>query len=111
MQTKNRTLALELTTSNGTIYTVPDNHEAEIQSVVISNVAGAKRTFNLDWYDLSATTYYALASGVPIEANSILQITSPLWLVQGESLRGLANVNSSVVITVYVKEYYVPKQF
>jgi hypothetical protein len=111
MQTKNRTLALALTTSNGTIYTVPDNHEAEIQSVVISNAAGAKRTFNLDWYDLSVTTYYALASAVPIEANSILQITSPLWLVQGESLRGLASANSSVVITVYVKEYYVPKQF
>jgi hypothetical protein len=111
MQTKNRTVALELTTSNGTIYSVPDNHEVEVQSIVISNVASTKRTFNLDWYDLSATTHYALAKEVPVEANSILQITSPLWLVQGESLRGLASTNTSIVVTVYVKEHYIPKQF
>jgi hypothetical protein len=48
MQTKNRTLALALTTLNGTIYTVPDNHEAEIQSVVISNAAQGEILISMD---------------------------------------------------------------
>jgi hypothetical protein len=111
METKNRTVALELTTSDLAIYSVPPNYETEIQSVVISNVAGAKRKFTLEWYEAATTTYFPLAKNVDIEANSIIQVTVPLWLVKGESLRGSASVDNSVVITVYVKEHFIPKQF
>jgi hypothetical protein len=111
METKNRTLALELTTSDATIYTVPTNYETEVQSIVISNAAGAKRKFTLEWYNSATSSYYALASEVEIEANAIIQVTVPLWLVKGESLRGSADVASSIVVTVYVKEHFIPKQF
>lgn len=111
METKNRTVALELTTADSTIYSVPINYEAEVQSIIVSNVAGSKREFTLEWYNAVSTTYFALAKDVDIEANSIIQMTGPLWLVKGESLRGSASVDSSVVITVYVKEYFIPKQF
>jgi hypothetical protein len=111
METKNRTVALELTTSDATIYTVPDNHEAEVQSIVISNVASNLRKFSIDWYNLATTTYFAMANDVEIEGNALIQATTPLWLLQGESIRGSANINSSVVVTVYVKEHYIPKQY
>lgn len=111
METKNRTLATELTTSDSTLYTVPNNYEAEIQSIVISNNAGAKRQFTLEWFDSSSSAYFALADDIDIEARSIVQVTQPLWLLQNESLRGSASVDNSVVITTYVKEHYIPKQF
>jgi hypothetical protein len=111
MTTKNRTLALELTTSNGNIYSVPANHEAEVQSIVISNIATTTRKFTLEWYNAATTSYFALAKDVEIHGNAIIQVTAPLWLLKDELLRGSASANSSIVITVYVKEYYVPKQF
>lgn len=111
MITKNRTLALELTTSNGTLYSVPANHETEVQSIVVSNISASSKTFTLEWYNAVTTTYFALAKDVEIHGNSIIQITAPLWLLKGELLRCSASANSSVVITVYVKEHYIPKQF
>jgi hypothetical protein len=111
METKNRTVALELTTGGGTIYSVPANYETEVQSIIISNAAASKRTFTLEWYNSATASDVALAYNVEIEGNAIIQATTPLWLVKGESLKGSANIDSSVVITVYVKEHFIPKQF
>jgi hypothetical protein len=111
METKNRTVALELTTGGGTIYSVPPNYEAEVQSIIFSNAASSKRTFTLEWYNSTTASDIAIASNVEIEGNAIIQATTPLWLVKGESLKGSANIDSSVVITVYVKEHFIPKQF
>ena len=41
METKNRTVGLELTTGNQDIYTVPSNFEAEIDSIYINNATNA----------------------------------------------------------------------
>ena len=54
MEAKNRTVALELGTSNGDIYTVPDNYEAEVYSIFISNASSSNVTISLDWYDSKA---------------------------------------------------------
>ena len=51
MEAKNRTVALELTTGNSDIYTVPSNYEAEVYSIFISNASSSNVTFSLDWYD------------------------------------------------------------
>ena len=56
MSTKNRTVALELGTSNSDIYTVPNNYETQVKSIFISNLTGNQVTFSLDWYDSKATT-------------------------------------------------------
>ena len=79
MNTKKRTNSLLLTGSNQTIYTCPSNHEAEILSIIISNAAGAARTFSLDWYDSSASATHTVAEAVDLEANSLLQITDGFW--------------------------------
>jgi hypothetical protein len=51
MEFKNRTVALELTTGNSDIYTVPPLYEAEVYSIFISNASSSNVTFSLDWYD------------------------------------------------------------
>ena len=111
MEAKNRTVALELTTGNSDIYTVPSNYEAEVYSIFISNASSSNVTFSLDWYDSKATTYYTLAETVELLGNSMLQINSePFWLYKGDKLRGLASANSAVTITVKVKETYLPQR-
>ena len=110
MNSKKRTLSLLLTGSNQTIYTCPANHEAEIVSIVISNAAGASRTFSLDWHDSSATATHTIAEAVDIEANSLIQITDAFWLEAGDYIQGLASTTSSVTISIRVNEFFYPKQ-
>jgi hypothetical protein len=109
-QPKNRTVGLELTTSTEDVYVVPSNYEAEILSIVISNAAEAKREFSLEWYNSTNTTTYTLAQDTEIEANAIIQITQPLWLRKGDKLTGAADVDTSITVSVVVKEYFIPLQ-
>ena len=111
METKNRTVALELTTSNQDIYTVPANYEAEIDNIFISNSSSSNVTFSLDWYDSQSTTFYTMAETVELLGNSMLQINDdPLWLFKGDKLRGLASTGSAVTITVKLRESYLPQR-
>jgi hypothetical protein len=109
MISKKRTISLLLTGSNATIYTCPANHEAEITSIIISNAAGAARTFSLDWYDASASTAHTVAEEVDLEANSLVQITDGFWLEAGDYFQGLASATNSVTVTLRVEEFFFPK--
>ena len=110
MTTKNRTVALALTTANQDIYTVPNNYEAQIKSILISNATTSQVKFSLDWYDSANTTYYTIAETTILQPNSILQITDSLWLLEQDKLRGLASANNSVSISINVEEAYIPRQ-
>jgi hypothetical protein len=114
---KKRTLALELTTSNQDIYTVPTRFTTDVNSIYINNASNSSVTFSLDWYDAASTTYYTLAETVELPAtlaetvelpaNSLLQITDyPLYLIGGDKLRGLASANSSVNISISLEEFF-----
>ena len=111
MATKQRTIGKVLTTSNADIYTVPTNYHSEIKTMFIANENGSARTVSLDWYDLASTTYFTLFETYSVAANSYAYITdSPLFLVGGDKLRGLASAGTSVTITLHVEEEFVPQQ-
>ena len=104
---KKRTLALELTTGNQDIYTVPTRFTTDINSIYVNNASGSSVTFSLDWYEASTTTYHTLAETVELPANSLLQITDyPLFLNPGDKVRGLASANSAVNISISLEEYF-----
>jgi len=46
---KKRTVALELTTANQDIYTVPARFTTEVNSIYINNASSSLVTFSLDW--------------------------------------------------------------
>lgn len=106
MATRNRTVGKELTTSNSTVYTVPDRFTAEVMSVIISNASSSAVTFSLDWYDAANATYYTIAESISMGANSFLQITDGFMLQAGDGFRGLASANSAVTVTVRAEEEY-----
>lgn len=106
MTTKNRTLGLQLIASNQDIYTVPASFKANVSSILVSNISTTSVTFSLDWYKLSNTTYYPIATTVTMDPRSVLQITDALYLEAGDKIRGLASATSSIVITVKTSEQY-----
>lgn len=110
MDTKNRTIGMELTTSNQDLYTVPDNYETNIKSIYVNNASGSTVTFSLDWYDAKSTTYYTMAETVELSPNSLLQITDSMWLYKGDKFRGLASANSAVTVIFNTEEIFMPQR-
>lgn len=106
MATKNRTLGKELLTTNSTVYTTPPRFEANVDSIVVSNLSGGLVRFSLDWYDSKTTTYYTIAEQVVMYPNSVLQITDGFILQPNDTLRGLASVANVITVSVKVKEEY-----
>ena len=111
METKNRTLGAALGTTNSTIYTVPNNWDGTISSILITNLTAVPRTVSLDWYDSAATTYYSIAKTTIVPANGIIQITDVLYLGQGDLIRGLASAAASINVSIRVEEAFAPTQF
>ena len=106
MTTKSRTVGKELTTTNATVYVVPARYNAEITSIVLTNMLSFPVTVSLDWYDVVSATYYTIAEKTPLMANGIVQITDGFYLQAGDSFRGLASANDAVTVTVRTEEDY-----
>lgn len=106
MTIKNRSIGLELTTSNQDVYTVPNAFKATVDSIIIANKSSSYADVTLEWYSSLNTTYYTVFGSIRLEPNSSLQITDPLYLEAGDKIRGTASVNSSVVVTVRTYEEY-----
>jgi hypothetical protein len=104
MQTKNRTISTVLTTSNQDIYVVPDRWNGEIFSIFITNTTTSPRTISMEWYDSVNSTWNYLMKDMPLVPNGIIQIEESLYLVATDKIRALANVNSSVTVTIKVLE-------
>ena len=109
--TKNRTLGLELGTSNATIYTVPNNWEGTVSSILITNLTSSVRTVSLDWYDSASTTYHPITKLTQVPPNGVIQITDVLYLGQGDLIRGLASAAASINVSIRVEEAFSPSQF
>lgn len=107
---KNNTYGLLLTTSNQTIYTVPDYFNAMVRSIIVTNQTTANVKFNLDWYDSASNTYYVIAKDVTVYGNSFLQITDSLFLQKLDLIRGLASANNAITVSVFADESYIPQK-
>lgn len=102
---KNAKLALG-TTSN-VIYTCPANTKAMIILAQVSNIHGTDSAdVTISWTDASDSNIStSLVSTVKVPADaSFSPIDGKLILEAGDTLKGLASVNNSLVITVSVME-------
>lgn len=106
MKLKNRTVGLELSTSNQDVYTVPSSFKATVDSIIIANKTSSYVDVSLDWYSSLNTTYYSIFGAVRLEPNSTVQITEPLYLEPADKIRGLATLNNTVVVSVRTSEEY-----
>ena len=104
--TKNRTVALELTTSNQDVYTAPPSFKATVDSILITNSSNAPATVTMEWWNKTLNTYTKLLGGTPIQACGIIQITDSMAIDQGDLVRALASANSAITVTIRATETY-----
>lgn len=104
MATKNRTISKALTTSNTDLYVVPDRWNGEVFSILITNTTNSPRKISMEWYDSVNGVWSYLMKDMPLVPNGIIQIEESMYLVATDKIRGLADVNSSVTVTLKVLE-------
>lgn len=94
-------------TDRTTIYTTPSLARAVVTSIMIGNVdASNAATIKLEWYDVSATTYYALTGAYSIAASGYLIISdTPMYFDAGDLLTATAGASDDLTITAFVEEY------
>lgn len=102
---KYRSVGLELTTANQDAYTAPPQWNAEVTSILVSNMLGSPVTVSMDWYDSLNTTYYTMLENVSIPAYGIFQLTDSLHLSKNDKIRALCSMNTAVTLTVRTSEY------
>jgi hypothetical protein len=103
---KNRSVGKVLTGSVADVYTVPAAFKADVESIVIVNTSNNIVKVDLNWYQATTTTSYALANDVSLLPNSLLQMTNPLFLDKNDKITGSAAVADVITVSVRVREYF-----
>ena len=105
----NRLAIYTFTASDNAIASIPSGKYWVVKSIVVANTDATARTFRLHHAPANeaSSVQNALHYDVRLAANSTISLLDEgvqLWLIEGESLRGLASAASVVTIHVYGEE-------
>lgn len=102
------TKPLVLTTSRQEFYEAKGKLKPRLVNAMLSNVTGGAVTFTLEFYNADDTTYYSIATGESIAANSRVLIEGtdlPLFaMAEGDKIYCTASANTSIHCLVTVME-------
>lgn len=108
------TESVDLTsTSQTTIYTVPNNHSAIVKALIIANTDPSNRNIDLKWYHADNATTKSILEGHQITGSNfeaVLNDNVPLYLHAGDILYVTAATANTIVTTISVEEYYDPNR-
>jgi len=99
------------TTSETTIYTVPDNYSSIVRLLMISNTDSAGRNVTIRWYHADDAETHVLLGNHAISGNNyeaILDADRPLYLHAGDIFYVTAATANTLETTISVEEYYDP---
>ncbi len=98
--------------SSNVIYTVPNNHDATVEFMHISNGASSTDTVSIQWYHKDDNAYYTIVNGKSIGGNDIFNVITSdrLHLHAGDKLTAFNGGNSNMGVTISVKEYFNPNR-
>jgi hypothetical protein len=91
-------------------YTCPTNHDATIDLILLSNNNAGAKKINIQWYDLSSTTYYYILKAHSIAANSTYNVldSSLLHIHAGDKIVLYGETTNTIESSISVKEYFSP---
>jgi len=108
------TESVDLTsTSQTTIYTVPNNHSAVVKALIIANTDTSNRNIDLKWYHADDASTHSILEGHQITGSNfeaVLNDNVPLYLHAGDILYVTAATANTIVTTISVEEYYDPNR-
>jgi hypothetical protein len=98
--------------SSNVIYTVPNNHDATVEFMHISNGASSTSNVSIQWYHKDDNTYYTIMNDKSIGGNDIFNVITSdrLHLHAGDKLTAFNGGSSNMGVTVSVKEYFNPNR-
>ena len=101
--------ALDTTTTTSLVANAASSDDLyKINSIIVSNIDGSSGVdVSIKWYDSSASASWHLCKTVSVPADSTLVVLgkdSPIYLEEGDRIRGLASAASDAQVTVSYEE-------
>ena len=97
--------------SSNVLYTCPNNFDAVVTFLHISNGAASTDTVSIQWYHAKDNAYYTIVNNKSVSGNDVYNmITSDrLYLHQGDKIT-VFNGGGTVGVTISVEEHYNPNK-
>ena len=97
--------------SSDVVYTCPNNHDAIITFLHISNGAASTDNVSIQWYHAEDNAYYTIVNNKSVSGNDVYNmITSDrLYLHQGDKITCF-NGGGTIGVTISVEEHYNPNR-
>jgi len=96
--------------SGNVLYTCPNNFDAEVTFLHITNGASSTDTVSVQWYHLEDNAYYTILNSKQIAGNDtydIIQGGNSFYMHSGDKIVAF-NGGGTLNITLSAKEYYNP---
>lgn len=101
------------TTSQTTMYTVPNNHSAIVKALLVANTDTSNRNVTIEWYHADDASTHSILEGHQITGSNFEAIFNdnvPMYLHEGDILYVTATTANTLVVTISVEEYYDPNR-
>jgi hypothetical protein len=113
--TKLVTKFVDLTTTNQTtVYTVPANHSAVVQAIILSNTDSTNRNIliqRVTGADVPLTSNIFEARAISSNSSvALVDANTPLFLDAGDVVKATATTSNTLLITLSVEERYDPNK-
>ena len=97
--------------SGNVLYTCPNNHDAVITFLHVSNGAASTDNISIQWYHKEDDAYYTIVNNKSISGNDVYNmITSDrLFLHAGDKIT-VFNGGGSMGVTISVEEHFNPNR-
>ena len=112
------TKGLTITATSGgansnVIYTCPNNFDAEIDFLHVTNGSSSTKNVSLQWYHAETNTYHNILNDKAIAGNDVYNlITSDrIYLHAGDKITAFDGVGGALEVFLSGKEFYNPNRF
>ena len=97
--------------SSNVVYTCPNNHDAIVTFLHVSNGAASTGNISIQWYHADDNAYYTIINNKSISGQDVYNmITSDrLYLHRGDKITAF-NGGGTMGVTVSVEEHYNPNR-
>ena len=103
-----KTVGADITTSDVDWVTCAAEKVIKVNSIIVSNIDGSTAVdVTIKWYDASASASWHLCKTVTVPADSTLVVLgkdAPIYLEEGDRVRGLASAASDAQVAVSYEE-------
>ena len=99
--------------NSNVIYTCPNNFDAEIDFLHITNGSSSTKNVSLQWYHAETNTYHNILNDKAIAGNDVYNlITSDrIYLHAGDKITAFDGVSGALEVFLSGKEFYNPNRF